>query len=54
MMELLETIAKNWAEIMAGLIVMVASGGKVAEMLIKTVSNIKDAWQDAFKKNPWR
>ena len=53
-MELLTILAENWQEIVAGGIVALASGGKLAEMLIKTVGNVRDQWVETFPtKNPW-
>ena len=53
-MEFLTTLAENWQQIAAGLVIAVASFGKVAELCIKTVGNIKDTYSETFnKKNPW-
>jgi hypothetical protein len=49
-MELLTTMAENWQEIAAGLIIATASFGKVAELCIKTVGNIRDTWSQTFPK----
>jgi hypothetical protein len=55
MMEILSTLAENWTEIAAGLIIAMASAGKVFELGIKTVGNVRDTWLDTFgpkDKNP--
>ena len=47
-MELLSTMAENWQAIAAGLIIATASAGKVAELVIKTLGNVRDTWKDTF------
>ena len=47
-METLTTIAENWQEIAAGCIVALAAFGKLAEMAIKTIGNIRDAFVETF------
>lgn len=49
-MEILITMAENWQEIAAGLIIAMASFGKVAELCIKTMGNIRDTWRQTFPK----
>lgn len=49
-MEVLTMIAGNWQEIAAGLIIAMASFGKVAELCIKTAGNIRDTWKQTFPK----
>jgi hypothetical protein len=48
MMELLTTMAENWQEIAAGLIIAMASAGKVIELGVKTAGNVRDTWRDTF------
>jgi hypothetical protein len=50
MMEVLTTLAENWAEIGAGGIVATAAAGKLAEVLITTLGNVRDTFQKTFPK----
>ena len=53
-MEILSTLAENWQEIAAGLIIAVASFGKVSELIIKTMGNVRDTWRETFRlKGPF-
>jgi hypothetical protein len=55
MMEFLTTMAENWTEIAAGLIIAMASAGKVFELGIKTVGNVRDTWEETFpRKFPFK
>jgi len=47
-MDIITTMATNWMEISAGLIVAVAAAGKVLELCIKTAGNVRDAWRETF------
>ena len=50
MMEILTQIGENWQEIAAGGIIAMASFGKLAEIVIKTLGNIGDTWRQTFPK----
>jgi hypothetical protein len=50
MMEFLTVLATNWAEIGAGGIVATAAAGKLAEVLITTVGNVRDTYRKTFPK----
>jgi hypothetical protein len=53
-MEFLTTMAENWQEIAAGLIIAVAAAGKVFELCIKTAGNVRDTWIDTFGPKVWK
>jgi hypothetical protein len=50
MMEFLTTLAENWTQIGAGGIVATAAAGKLAEVLISTVGNVRDTFRKTFPK----
>ena len=43
-------LADNWEIITGATLVMVAGIDKVALVLIRTLKNIKDSWQESFPK----
>ena len=47
-MEFLTQAAENWEVVAAGFIIFLASFGKVIEVAISTMKNIRDAWYSAF------
>jgi hypothetical protein len=53
-MELLTTMAENWQEIAAGLIIAVAAAGKVFELCIKTAGNVRDTYIETFGPKGWK
>jgi hypothetical protein len=54
MMEFLTTMAANWTEIAAGLIIAMASAGKVIELGVKTAGNVRDTWLETFGPKGWK
>jgi hypothetical protein len=48
MMEFMTTLAEHWQEIVAGGIIAMAAFGKLAEIVIKTLGNVRDTWVDTF------
>lgn len=45
-------LVENWDTIIASALVVIASGGKVAQMALKTVRDIMDAWTETFHPKP--
>jgi hypothetical protein len=54
MMEFLTTMAENWQQVAAGLIIAVAAAGKVFELCIKTAGNVRDTWIETFGPKVWK
>jgi hypothetical protein len=53
-MNFLSVLAENWQAIAAGMIIAMASAGKVIELGIKTAGNVRDSWVETFGPQRWK